>query len=132
MKSFRVQLTSIGLLLAGFAVLVATGVGTACAPTPADQKLTDQKEVTWPAFRYRLCDTENACPSGFSCKSGRCISTDNRYIMTTAECVSADECGRGMACISSACVVDMIQCVDHSDCLGDEVCFQGACIEEKT
>lgn len=84
----------------------------------------------WPAFRYRSCSADAPCPAEFSCKSGHCVSDDSRFVMTTTDCESREDCGYGMACMESACVVDVLDCVSDFDCVGNRVCVRGSCIDE--
>lgn len=84
----------------------------------------------WPSFRYRNCSADAPCPAEFSCTSGHCVSDDSRFVMTTTSCESGADCGYGMACVKSACVVDVLDCVSDFDCVGNRVCVRGSCIDE--
>ncbi|MGM0556142.1 MAG: hypothetical protein ACQEVA_07170 [Myxococcota bacterium] len=103
--------------------LLATAVGCKTGSGSADGE-------RWPSFRYKKCSEQAPCPTGFGCKSGRCISDNGRFVMTTTSCESGEQCGFGMACLESACVVDMLDCVSDFDCVDGEACVDGSCVEE--
>lgn len=86
----------------------------------------------WPTFRYQRCGDTSPCPGGFECRENHCISEDGRFVMTTASCESREQCGYGMACMASACVVDIMECQSDFDCAGDRLCVEGSCVDEPT